>query len=166
LAFYAGGHYFNATVHFYPAGSVQSFPTATSSDSGLKLFYNANTLLWNCMTEYVAYGGGGWGGHSFFYVNNNATLCPNGPNRIMDLSQYIRCYKQMDMTNNNIANVSLITFSDSSYNNTKIDIGFAAAGTGSSQDFIQIACNGTRYGGLFGGGLTQSVGVFFYIKFY
>ena len=124
------------------------------------MFYNTSNVLWTAMTEYVAHSYGGWGGHSFFFVNNNAGICPNGAICIMDLSQYIRCYQQLDMNNNQIANVSKLSLYDPSYNNSKIDLRFVPNGTGSSQDYIQIATNGNAYGGAFGGGITQNVGGF------
>jgi hypothetical protein len=53
-----------------------------------------------------------------------------------------------------------LTLSDTSYNNTRLTINFTAqSGSGnSSQDYIQIGAG--SYGGLLGGGLTQSTGGF------
>jgi hypothetical protein len=141
-------------------------PATNAIPRQLALYWNNNAG--NGEVDFLCGGEGGYGGFGFYSSPSGYSF-----KKLAEIL-YNDCYfytntkfnAPVDMTSNKITNVSLITFYDSSYNNTKIDIGFAAAGTGSSQDYIQIACNGTRYGGLFGGGLAQSVGGFFYIKFY
>jgi hypothetical protein len=107
LCYNAASHTFSGNMIFIPSGG--SVPNRYATDYGMKMFYNTSNVFWNQMTEYVAYSNGGWGGHSFFYVNNNETICPNGANRIIDLGQYIRCYQNLDMNNYNITNVGSLS---------------------------------------------------------
>ena len=61
---------FNQPVWIIRTGATQSFPTAACGgcDFGTQIFFGQKNLLFAGLTEYVGYGGGLWGGHSFFYL--------------------------------------------------------------------------------------------------